>query len=156
MYICVCLAHSRSGGTLVCVPERVHTFDSHWVHRHTFIHDVTRSYLTWRIHMWHDSVVCVQDLFDSFICDMAHSLGTWLSCMCAGLVWLSCVCAGHGSFICDMAHSYVTWLTHMWHDSFVCVQDLFASLLCVCTTSGQTHVHMWHGSFICDITLLCV
>ena len=45
--------------------------------------DMTRSYGTWLVDMWHDS----------FICDMARSYVTWLVHM-----W-------HGSFICDMTHS---------------------------------------------------
>ena len=53
-----------------------------------FICAMSNSYLTWLIHIWHDS----------FICDMTHSYLTWLI-----HIW-------HDSFICDMTHWYGTLL----------------------------------------------
>jgi len=61
-------------------------------------YDMTLSYVTWLIHVWHHS----------FICDMSRSYVTWLI-----LRW-------HDSTICDITYSYVTWLIHMWHVSFIC------------------------------------
>jgi len=52
---------------------------------------MTHSYLTWLIHMWHDSYVW----HDSFIC----------------VIWL--IHMRHDSFVCDMTHWYVTWLIRM-------------------------------------------
>ena len=54
--------------------------------------DMTHSYVTRLIHMWHVS----------FICDMTHSHMTWLIHAC------------HDSIIRDMTHLYVTGLIHIW------------------------------------------
>ena len=52
-----------------------------------FACDLTRSYVTWRIHIWHDSSICGMTL--SFVAWLIH-------------MW-------HDSFVRDMTHSYVTW-----------------------------------------------
>jgi len=59
-------------------------------------HYMTLSVVTWLVHTWHDSFMCVTWLIH--MCDMTHSY-----------VW-------HDSFIC------VTWLIHTWHDS--CIRDM--------------------------------
>jgi len=96
----------------------------------SFIRDMTRSYTTRLIHMWHDSFICVTHSYskclinmwrDSFKCAMVYSYFPWLIHKC------------HDSFTCDwlvhmrydsivwaITHSYVTWLICMWHDSFSC------------------------------------
>ena len=59
------------------------------------IFDVPSSYVTWIIHMWHDSYIR-----DVFICEqVVHMWHVWC--------------------ICGITHSYVTWFVHMWHDSFI-------------------------------------
>jgi len=115
-----------------------------------FILDMTRSYVTWLIHMGHRS----------FICDVAHACGTWLIHM------------GHDSFIRDTTHSHVTSLIHLCYGSFIwdearsCVkfhamQGTFSR--CDSFVRDMTHlyvawlVYTWHGlftydSFICDRT----
>ena len=98
--------------------------------------------VTWLIHVWRDSFICVTWLIH--MCDMTYSY-----------VW-------HESFICvlwliHMTHSnvwhdsfkWVTWLIHAWHDSFIYV----TWLIHMC---GMTHSHAWHDSFTCATWLILI
>jgi len=83
--------------------------------------DMTHSYLTWLIHMGHDSLTP----------DMIHSCVTWLVHI----------------FIRDITHWYMTWLIHIWHDSFkyyVCIGAGATS-----RRNEPCHIGMGHVKYEC-------
>jgi len=104
--------------------------------------EMTHSYVTWLIHMRHDS----------FIWDMTHSYVTWLIHMCnttlASVLYDSFICATQLLHLYDMTH--FMWdirRSYVWHDSFICV----TWLIHIC---DMTHSYVRHGSFICVTWLI--
>ena len=129
------------------------------------------SYVTWFIHMWHDSFMCDTYMWHDSVLQCVAVCCSVLQCVavCCSVLQCVAVCCSvlqcdtymwHDSLQvpcssvsnvceCDMIHSHVTWRIHERNDSYICVTWIIAGgrhqPLCNCC------VHMWCDSFVCDM-----
>ena len=107
--------------------------------------DMACSYVTWPVHVWHESFV-----YDTALLSTGATRRGLFICV----TW----------FVCDMTHSYVIWLIPVWYDSFICDTTLLSAGatwrgLFMCDMIHLWHdsptcdiiIHMWHDSFVCDL-----
>jgi len=125
----------------VCVwytPPHTHIHTN--THTHTRTHKTeicnhAKNYVTWLVHMYHDS-------FTRHICIRRVTLHVNESCH---------ICIRHITYdgvmshinLCDVTCAYVPWIIHMWRSALVC------DLTQLCVTWLR---HMWCDVYICDVT----
>jgi len=90
--------------------------------------DMSHSYVTSLIHMWHVSFIC--DIADSYVIrGVTHFYVTWCNQIDFATLTSTYIDSfirdmtvpheqcdmSHSYAICDMTHSFVTWLIHLWY-----------------------------------------
>jgi len=117
---------------------------------------MTRSYVTWFIHTWHDSCMCDITRARSFctpsLTTRAHETQAYVIAVTWGWggVLRSSVRARKSTIAgrTNLAsfHLRVTWLIHIWRDSCICDVTL---------SYATSLVHVRHDSFMCGMTHSC-
>ena len=93
---------SRTSKKMKYVWVRFTHFETCLIH----IWDITHSYMTWRIHTWHDSFIWVTNREYDAVC-LVSLYSLWV---------MAHLYVRHDSFRYDMTHPNVTWLIHMRHE----------------------------------------
>jgi len=145
--------------------------DAYYMYLYTAKCDMTRSFVTWRIHMLALRVLIKSNFVFGvtwFICDTSYSYVWHDSCIWHGsflcVTWIihtcdmtysymrhdSCIYVTWRIHMCDMIHSYISHgrsSMHVWHDSTHVWHDVFR-----CDTWLIHTCHMDEACFICDMT----
>jgi len=117
------------------------------------IFDLAHSYVTWCIHMRHDSCLCDADTATAAVfANLDFTSGRWQICVCIYIyIYIACIyiaymyLATHDVLIIDMTHPYVTRCIHMWRDSCICdAATGTAEILAVAPADRDVASGRWH------------